>query len=137
LASPLPPDLVVTFPTFQVFDVPRNISIPPTAVNNGNGLFSTQLPFAEGKQFVIVMSDAQGFGTGGVSDVLTVGASQGQKCGTASPSKCRIMIKTWSHLLILLEPSFTYQFDSTLQQCRFVKPQSSFFGVKFSVLLAL
>lgn len=122
LAPPFLLDLVVTFPIFQVYDVPSNISIPATAVNNGNGSFSTQLALPEGQQFVITMSDAQGFGTGGVSGVLTVGASQGPKCGTTSPSKCRVVIKTWLHLLILLDPSFTYQFNSALQQCRFVEP---------------
>ncbi|KAF8350129.1 hypothetical protein F5887DRAFT_943923 [Amanita rubescens] len=102
-------DLVLNWqggtPPFQlllipVYDVPRSINIPPSAFTNGIGSFSTQLQFPEGKQFLITISDAQGFGTGGVSDVLTVGAPQGKNCGTNSPN-----------------PTFTYQFNSALQQC--------------------
>jgi hypothetical protein len=61
--------------------------MPATAVINGMGSFSYQLPFPENKQFLISMSDAQGFGSGGVSALLTVGPSQGEICNTTSPSR--------------------------------------------------
>ncbi|KAF8632585.1 hypothetical protein AX15_001792 [Amanita polypyramis BW_CC] len=83
------------------FDIPRNISIPPTAFNNGKGAFTLQLPLHQPQQFVMTMSDAGGFGTGGTSDVLTVGPSQGGKCDTKSPGI-----------------AFTYQLNTALQQCR-------------------
>lgn len=72
---------------FQVYDVPVNITIPSTAVSNGKGSFSYQLPFPENKQFLISMSDAYGFGSGGVSAVLTVGPSQGRTCNTTRAGK--------------------------------------------------
>ncbi len=38
--------------------------------NDGQGTYKTQIPFASGKKFVMVMSDASGFGAGGATDVL-------------------------------------------------------------------
>ncbi|KAK2461972.1 hypothetical protein APHAL10511_006435 [Amanita phalloides] len=52
------------------------------------------------QKFVITMSDATGFGTGGVSRLLTVGTSKGG-CNTKSPSV-----------------PFTYQLNTALRQCR-------------------
>ncbi|PFH50812.1 hypothetical protein AMATHDRAFT_60460 [Amanita thiersii Skay4041] len=94
-------------PPFQlliipVFGVPRNITVPPAAFSNGKGSFSTQLALSEKQTFMITMSDAQGFATGGTTDVLTVGPpSKGGKCDTKGPSI-----------------SFPFQLNSALQQCR-------------------
>ncbi|KAJ7092658.1 hypothetical protein C8R44DRAFT_816241 [Mycena epipterygia] len=68
-----------------VFDVPRNISIPTSAFNNGQGSFSTVLPFNVTDKIVLTMSDSTGFGAGGSSEILTVGKSLGGSCNTSSP----------------------------------------------------
>ena len=70
-----------------MFNVPSNITIPSTAFNNGNGVYSLQMPYPNGREMVVVMSDAQGFGSGGVSEVKKVGPSQGGSCNTKGPSK--------------------------------------------------
>ncbi|KAF5355845.1 hypothetical protein D9756_004124 [Leucocoprinus leucothites] len=85
-----------------VFSVPTNISIPANAVNDGQGSFSiSQLPIAQGKEFLLVMSDATGFATGGTTSVLTVGPSKGGKCSTAEPTV-----------------AFSFQLNSALAQCQ-------------------
>ncbi|KDQ63462.1 hypothetical protein JAAARDRAFT_189038 [Jaapia argillacea MUCL 33604] len=84
-----------------VFGTPRNISIPATAFSNGRGTFETPLPFAKGQQFMITMSDATGFGSGGVTKVLTAGPSQGANCATTDPGV-----------------AFQFQLNDALQQCR-------------------
>ncbi|KAF8641021.1 hypothetical protein AX17_000666 [Amanita inopinata Kibby_2008] len=93
-------------PPFQldiipVFGVPRNMTVPPTAFNNGKGSFSVQLPLPQGQRFLITMSDAAGFGTGGTTDVLTVGPSKGAACDTKGPGI-----------------AFPFQLNTALQQCR-------------------
>jgi hypothetical protein len=80
---------------------PRNISIPDVAYSSGNGAFSTTLDLAAGRNFILTMSDATGWGTGGSSDLLTVGASESQsQCNLTDPST-----------------AFTFQVSSNLQQC--------------------
>jgi hypothetical protein len=80
---------------------PRNISIPNVAYSNENGAFSTTLDLAAGRNFILTMSDATGWGTGGSSDLLTVGASESQ-------SQCNLTDPT---------TAFTFQVSSNLQQC--------------------
>ncbi|KAK7059029.1 hypothetical protein VNI00_001653 [Paramarasmius palmivorus] len=93
-----PPYTVLLTP---VFGTPRNISIPSSSVNNGQGSFSTQLPIAQGEKFLVTMSDATGFGSGGTTELLTVGSSKGGSCNTTEP-----------------DVAFSYQLNSALQQCR-------------------
>ena len=70
----------------QVFGTPRTLSIPASSYSNGQGSFQTQMPFAQGKKYVMSMSDASGFGTGGTTDVLTVGNQVGSSsCNTTDP----------------------------------------------------
>jgi len=52
----------------------QNYSIPPSAFNNGKGSYSiSPLSLSTGTQFLLTMSDATGFGSGGTTDVLSVG----------------------------------------------------------------
>ncbi|KAF9237312.1 hypothetical protein BU15DRAFT_76033 [Melanogaster broomeanus] len=84
-----PPFNIVLTP---LFDIPRNESVPSTAFNNNQGSYEiTQLPFFNASQFVLTMSDATGFGTGGLG---------GASCNTSSPAL-----------------SFTFSIGSVLQQC--------------------
>jgi hypothetical protein len=79
-------------------DSPRNVSIPATA----QGSFSIQLPFPEGHRILLTMSDATGFGSGGTTNILTVGASvSGSTCDTTDPGV-----------------AYTFQLNTVLQQCR-------------------
>lgn len=84
-----------------VYGTPHNISIPDSAFSNGQGSFSAQLAFREGQKFLITMSDGTGFGTGGNTEVLTVGSSNGGSCNTTDPGV-----------------PFFYELNSALQQCR-------------------
>ncbi|KAG5717295.1 hypothetical protein E4T56_gene15442, partial [Termitomyces sp. T112] len=92
-----PPFQLVMYP---VFGTQRNVSIPTTAFNNGAGSFTFQLPFPSGQQFVITMSDATGYGSGGTTSLQTTGASQGGLCNTTDPG-----------------PAFTFDLSAELQQC--------------------
>ncbi|KAK1229656.1 hypothetical protein PQX77_007218 [Marasmius sp. AFHP31] len=85
----------------QVFGTPRNISIPESSFKDGQGTFSTQLPFAEGHKFIITMSDGTGFGSGGSTEVLNVEKSKGGSCNTTDPGV-----------------DFTFELNSALTQCR-------------------
>ncbi|KAI0307875.1 hypothetical protein B0F90DRAFT_79118 [Multifurca ochricompacta] len=77
-------------------------NIPTSAFSNGVGSFSTQLLFAQEQQFLITMSDATGFATGGISPLLTVEAPiANATCNTADTG-----------------PAFFYSLDVALQQCR-------------------
>ncbi|KAH0838253.1 hypothetical protein J3R83DRAFT_6509 [Lanmaoa asiatica] len=84
------------------FDIPRNVSVPSTAFNNNQGSYQVSpIPFIEGTRLLLTMSDASGFGTGGTSDILTVGAPVGSaSCNTSNPS--------------LL---FSFNLPSSLKQC--------------------
>ncbi|TDL28532.1 hypothetical protein BD410DRAFT_781054 [Rickenella mellea] len=96
-------------PPFQLliippFNLPLNISIPANAFNTSTsqGFFQTQLPVAAGRRILVSMSDASGFGSGGVSDLLTTGASiSGATCNTTAP-----------------QPEFFFELNTALQQCR-------------------
>ncbi|BEI84354.1 hypothetical protein CcaverHIS002_0409580 [Cutaneotrichosporon cavernicola] len=58
-----------------VFDMPVNVTVPDSAVNQNGGAFVwEQLPFNASSQVVFVMSDANGFATGGASKLYTVGS---------------------------------------------------------------
>jgi hypothetical protein len=84
-----------------VFGTPRNISIPATALSNGKGSYSTQLPFSKDQKILLTMSDSTGFGTGGSSDVLVVGPSLGGSCNTTDPGV-----------------AYPFELNTALQQCR-------------------
>lgn len=69
-----------------LFGTQRTVSIPSSAVNNGQGSFQTQLPFPVNQSFIATLSDASGFGTGGTTPVMKVGPSVGnQQCNTTDP----------------------------------------------------
>ncbi|GJJ09408.1 hypothetical protein Clacol_003630 [Clathrus columnatus] len=81
-----------------VFNTPTQISVSPSS---SNGSFSFPLGLAAGQQFLLTMSDATGFASGGVSTLLTVGSSISHRnCSTAVPSL-----------------KFTFMLDQKLQQC--------------------
>ncbi|KAJ7357296.1 hypothetical protein DFH08DRAFT_851577 [Mycena albidolilacea] len=65
-----------------VFGVPQNISISSTNVNDS---FSTPLALKASDQAVFTLSDSNGFGSGGSTDVLRVGSSLGGTCNTTAP----------------------------------------------------
>ncbi|KAG1749924.1 uncharacterized protein EDB91DRAFT_1110442 [Suillus paluster] len=85
-----------------VFQVPQNISVPASAFSNGKGSYSiSQLPFLNATQFVLTMSDATAFGSGGTTTVLTVGDPVAKNnCNTTGQSV-----------------DFTFSLPSALQQC--------------------
>ncbi|KAF8078693.1 hypothetical protein FPV67DRAFT_1604133 [Lyophyllum atratum] len=93
-----PPFRLLLDPTFGT---PRNFSIPAESFSNGKGSFSLQVPFVEKQKFVITMSDATAYGSGGTTDLLTTGASQGGSCNTVDPGV-----------------DFSFELNSALQQCR-------------------
>lgn len=85
-----------------VFDPPRTFDIPNSAVDNGKGRYNISINFPVGQKIFLVMSDATGFASGGVSLVTQVGPStSGKNCNTTSPS-----------------PDFLFNLDSALTQCR-------------------
>ncbi|KAF8886323.1 hypothetical protein BD779DRAFT_626758 [Infundibulicybe gibba] len=103
-------DLTVTWtggsPPFKllitpVFGTPRNVIIPSSSFSNGKGSFSTQLPFPQGRQMVLTMSDETGFGAGGSTALLQVEAQHGIDCNTTD-----------------LGVAFSFELNSGLQQCR-------------------
>lgn len=67
----------------------QNIPVPASAFSNGKGSYSIpQLSLQTGTHFVLTMSDATGFGSGGTTNQLTVGNPvENNKCNTtvASP----------------------------------------------------
>ncbi|KAI6136586.1 hypothetical protein F5141DRAFT_37557 [Pisolithus sp. B1] len=71
--------------TFPVNDTPRSYSVPSSAYNGNQGSYTIpQFPIPQGKQFVLVMSDATGFATVGTTGVITVAApTSGSSCNTA------------------------------------------------------
>ncbi|KAF8560298.1 hypothetical protein OG21DRAFT_1480124 [Imleria badia] len=89
-------------PCRKVFDIPRNISVPSTAFVNNQGAYQiSPIPFTKGAQFLLTMSDATGFGTGGTSELLTVGAPVGSaSCNTSDPAL-----------------PFSFSLPSSLEQC--------------------
>lgn len=93
-------------PCHKAFDIPRNISVPSTAFDNNQGTYQVSpIPFIKGTQFLLTMSDATGFGTGGTSELLTVGEPVGSaSCNTSNPAL-----------------SFEFSLPSSLQQCRYAE----------------
>ncbi|KAF8886324.1 hypothetical protein BD779DRAFT_1441748 [Infundibulicybe gibba] len=86
----------------QVYGTPQNVIIPPSSFSNGQGSFSTQLQFPQGQQMILTMSDGSGFGSGGSTALLQIGAPHGSiNCNTISPGV-----------------AFFFQLNSALQQCR-------------------
>ncbi|KAG6381116.1 hypothetical protein JVT61DRAFT_5514 [Boletus reticuloceps] len=85
-----------------VYNIPRNISVPSTAFSNNQGSYQiSPIPFTRGKQFFLTMSDATGFGTGGISELLTVGEPvNGASCNTTNPTL-----------------AYSFSLPSSLQQC--------------------
>ncbi|KAI0825031.1 hypothetical protein BC628DRAFT_1339050 [Trametes gibbosa] len=70
----------------HVYGTTRTMAIPASSISNGNGTFTTTLPFAANQQFLAIMSDATGFASGGVSKPITVGKSTSkQACNTTDP----------------------------------------------------
>ncbi|KAG2075598.1 hypothetical protein BDR04DRAFT_1228557 [Suillus decipiens] len=63
----------------------HNYSVPTSAFSNGKGSYSiSQLPFSTQTQFLLTMSDATGFGSGGTTNILIVGNQVGNNnCSTA------------------------------------------------------
>ncbi|KZT06014.1 uncharacterized protein LAESUDRAFT_759898 [Laetiporus sulphureus 93-53] len=82
------------------YDRPYIYSIPSSSYSNGDGSYKTQLTVAENTSVLAIMSDANGFGTGGVSEIITVGAGS---------SSCNTTVQ-----------SVDYYFDTdmALDQCR-------------------
>ncbi|KAG2075612.1 hypothetical protein BDR04DRAFT_852600 [Suillus decipiens] len=62
----------------------QNYSIPTSAFSNGKGSYSIpQLSLSTGTQFLLTMSDATGFGSGGTTNTLIVGNQVGNNdCST-------------------------------------------------------
>ncbi|KAH9982545.1 hypothetical protein BGW80DRAFT_1263785 [Lactifluus volemus] len=81
----------------------RVFNIPASAFSNGAGKFNIpQLTLSRETQFLVTMSDATGFATGGISPLLTVEAPTGAAtCNSTDPG-----------------PSFFFSLDDALQQCK-------------------
>lgn len=92
--------------TSKAYAIPRNISVPSTAFNNNQGSYQiSPIPFTNGTKFLLTMSDATGFGTGGTSELLTVGTPVGSaSCNTSNPA--------------LL---YSFSLPSSLQQCGYAE----------------
>ncbi|KAG2103135.1 uncharacterized protein F5147DRAFT_580703 [Suillus discolor] len=61
----------------------QNASVPASAFKNGVGSYSIpQLTLSAGTTFLLTMSDAAGFGSGGTTNQLTVGNSGNNDCNT-------------------------------------------------------
>jgi len=85
-----------------VFGTQTVYNLSDSAFNNGVGTFNTTLTLPEKQQLVVVMSDATGFATGGISPLLTVGpASLGETCNTSQA-----------------DAQFYFTIDNTLEECR-------------------
>ncbi|KAG2042712.1 hypothetical protein BDR03DRAFT_573021 [Suillus americanus] len=95
-------------PPFEILLTPndgmyQNYSVPASAFNNGKGSYSiSQLLLSTTTSFLLTMSDATGFGSGGTTNKLTVGnPTTNNNCNTTSQ-----------------HPLFTFSFSSTpLTQC--------------------
>ncbi|KAH7918062.1 hypothetical protein BV22DRAFT_1134887 [Leucogyrophana mollusca] len=99
-AGGTPPFSIILVPEYTIF---TNVSVPSSAFTDNQGSYAIPiLPLAANKRFVVVMSDATGFGSGGVSDIITVGGSvENIGCNTTSQG-----------------PNFFYESPNTgFQQC--------------------
>ncbi|RPD55835.1 hypothetical protein L226DRAFT_518465 [Lentinus tigrinus ALCF2SS1-7] len=94
-------------PPFQLtiipsFGTPRTSVIPDSSFSNNQGSFSTTMNLPKKQEIVAVMSDSTGFGSGGVTRVITVGAQVGKtSCNITDPGV-----------------DFFYETNSALAQCR-------------------
>lgn len=90
----------------KAFNIPRNISVPSTAFSNNQGSYQiSPIPFINGTEFLLTMSDATGFGTGGTSELLTVGEPVGSaSCNTTNPTLV-----------------YSFSLPSSLQQCGYAE----------------
>lgn len=79
------------------------LSVPASAFSNGVGSYSTVLQLAQEQQFLVTMSDATGFATGGISPLLTVQAQSPQSASCTPVDSV---------------PQFFFSLDVALQQCR-------------------
>ncbi|KAG1812933.1 uncharacterized protein BJ212DRAFT_1369082 [Suillus subaureus] len=85
------------------YQVSYSYSVPASAFSNGKGSYSiSQLPLSTQTKFLLTMSDATGFGTGGTTNNLTVG-------NPTTNNNCNAAIQS---------PPFTFSFSSpSLTQC--------------------
>ncbi|RDX47761.1 hypothetical protein OH76DRAFT_712638 [Lentinus brumalis] len=79
-------------PPFRLTFVPEfqakiDLDISPKYFSNNRGSYTTSVPLKSGNKTVVVMSDATGFGSGGVSPLITVGNSQGPACDINDTTK--------------------------------------------------
>lgn len=74
---------------FQFLETYQNIPVPASAFSNGKGSYSIpQLSLKTGTTFILTMSDATGFGSGGTTNQLVVGSAvENNECNitVASP----------------------------------------------------
>ena len=91
-----PPFSLLLTPAFNQSSLPMNVSIP----NDASNTFSTTLPFDEGTEFVITMSDNNGFATGGTTPILTPVSTGNNSCQNDT-----------------LEPAFFFSVPDSLVQC--------------------
>lgn len=95
-----PPFTILILP---IFAPAKNMTIPDEnySETTRNGSYSFPLSVPRSKQFVLTMSDATGYASGGSTPVLTVAPGAASACNTTvSP------------------PPFFFQANSALQQCR-------------------
>ncbi|GJE87649.1 SKG6 domain-containing protein [Phanerochaete sordida] len=84
------------------FGTPRTFPVPSSSYTNGKGSFQAQIPFPKDHKFLAIMSDASGFGSGGATTELTVGAAvSNTNCNTTDPGV-----------------DFFFELNTALQQCR-------------------
>ncbi|KAG2042714.1 hypothetical protein BDR03DRAFT_944075 [Suillus americanus] len=95
-----PPFEIILTPEYEMN---QNYPVPPSAFNNGKGSYSiSQLLLSTTTSFLLTMSDATGFGSGGTTNKLTVG-------NPTTNNNCNIVSQS---------PPFTFSFSSTpLTQC--------------------
>ena len=65
---------------------PYNISIPTSAYNGQHGTFSFPLGLPVAAEFIVTMSDANGFATGGSTSILTTGSGS-SSCNVTNPGE--------------------------------------------------
>ncbi|KAG1770630.1 hypothetical protein EDD22DRAFT_38862 [Suillus occidentalis] len=79
----------------------QNIPVPASAFSNGKGSYSIpQLSLQTGTTFILTMSDATGFGSGGTTNQLTVG-------NAVENNKCDITVASPPYMFNLSPPQLT------------------------------
>lgn len=107
--------------TVQPFNGPvENISIPSTAYQNSQGLFSTTLEVARDKQVLISMSDVTGITSGGILAPWTVGPSLSNiSCNLTEPGEYHPYCSIYACLTMkIVAQDFVFTFDSSVVQCK-------------------